>query len=334
MKRFVGLMLICLLLVACSAPKANPTTQAPPQPTLTAAPSATDLPTPQTIENTPEPAPTEMPTALPTQAPIENPNPIQAPIIIDNESTDISQIPPEWLEKAKTLTVAFAHTSHGSQIVTGLLWLQAQDPRYAVAVRSTWDGFGLPEGENALRLYDGNNIPDNDYITPELYWSAEEGLNYTRSVAGSGLFDVNLWAWCGQQSENDEATVQQYIAALQGLEAEFPQVRFIYFTGHTDGNGDGSRLLENNQVVRAFAVENNKVLFDFASIESYDPDGNYYPNTDDSCPWCQSWCDAHPDQCANLDQMGDCAHTHPLQCKLKAQAFWYLMARLAGWDGQ
>ena len=45
------------------------------------------------------------------------------------------------------------------------------------------------------------------------------------------------------------------------------------------------------------------------------------------------WCDAHPDQCANLEQIPDCAHSHPLQCKLKAQAFWWMMARLAGWPG-
>jgi hypothetical protein len=235
---------------------------------------------------------------------------------------------------AKGLTVAFAHTSHGSQIITGLLWLQTQDPRYAVAVRSTWDGFGLPDAQNALRLYDGNNVPDDNYITPELYWSTDEGLDNTRSVAASGLFDIDMWAWCGQQSENDSATVQQYLDALESLQAQFTQVHFIYFTGHTDGNYDGSRLLENNQVVRQYALENGKVLFDFADMESYDPDGNYYPNTDDSCPWCQPWCDAHPEQCAHLDQVGDCAHTHPLQCKLKAQAFWWMMARLAGWPGQ
>lgn len=41
-----------------------------------------------------------------------------------------------------------------------------------------------------------------------------------------------------------------------------------------------------------------------------------------------------PAACANFDAMGDCAHTHQLLCKLKGGAFWWMMARLAGWDGQ
>ena len=34
------------------------------------------------------------------------------PIIIDHTCTDMSQIPADWLEKAKQLTLHYAHTSH------------------------------------------------------------------------------------------------------------------------------------------------------------------------------------------------------------------------------
>ena len=48
----------------------------------------------------------------------------------------------------------------------------------------------------------------------------------------------------------------------------------------------------------------------------------------DSCPWCANWCTNHPTafEC-QITRSGDCAHTDKLQCALKAQAFWQLMAR-------
>jgi hypothetical protein len=146
------------------------------------------------------------------------------------------------------------------------------------------------------------------------------------------MFDFSMWSWCGEQSENDRSTVQQYLDTLDRLEEEYPAMRFLYMTGHTDGGSD--TLARNNDMIREYAQTNGKVLFDFASFEMYDPAGNYYPDASDACDWCEAWCGDHPEDCRNLGQIEDCAHTHPLQCKLKAQAFWWMMAVLAGWDGQ
>lgn len=254
-------------------------------------------------------------------------------LIIDHRAVaGFDRIPTNVLDQAKTLTIHYAHTSHGGQIVEGATALEAVLPAYNLA-RNQSTSVSLPAVQNpaALRMYDGN--PPETYIEPGDYWDGDGGMDRTRAVANTGSFNYSMWSWCGQQSSNSSTTVQRYLDNLNTLETEYPAMRFIYMTGHTDGTGTSGTLNTNNNLVRQYVSDHNKVLFDFADIESYAPDGTHYPNTgspDGACNWCDDWCANHPGDCENLT--GGCAHTHPFNCKLKAMAFWYMMARLTGWN--
>lgn len=254
-------------------------------------------------------------------------------IVVDHRHTDVSRIPAQWITAARQMTVHYAHTSHGSQVLTGLNWLEGRNSTYNANIEANGTVIH-PNVAAALNVYDGNNYPNDTYILPGMYWATTAGIDKTRSVVNTGWFDVSLWTWCGQMSTNSVAQTQQYLDVMAQLQAQYPDVTFVLYTGHTDGTTSGSTLWRNNQMVREYVQQHGGVLFDFADIESYDPDGNFYPtmNGTEGCAWCTNWCAAHPGHFACQAKPG-CAHSDGLQCTLKGQAFWWLLARMAGWDG-
>jgi len=103
------------------------------------------------------------------------------------------------IERAKAPTFHYARTSHGSQIISGLEALRRENPKFDYTVYSGQPQ-SLPAPQGALRIYDGQS--DETYITPELYWSDADGIQGTRAVADTGLFNFSMWFWCGEQCED------------------------------------------------------------------------------------------------------------------------------------
>lgn len=255
------------------------------------------------------------------------------PIIADHTHTDLSKVPEYWIEQAKAqFRLSYGHTSHGSQIVTGMDVLMA-DPLNGGLYDFNKNGAIVSD---TLSLDDRTPSGDLGH-NGDTSW-ADRTRTYLDGSGTGSTRNVVVWSWCGGVSDNSEAGINAYLDAMNQLEQNYPDITFVYMTGHLDGTGvEGNLNVRNNQI-RAYCIANNKVLFDFADIESYDPDGNYFLDrgATDSCNytggnWADEWCAAHPGDplCASCS----CAHSRALNCNLKARAFWWMLARLAGWDG-
>lgn len=253
-------------------------------------------------------------------------------IVIDHTSIKLDQIPLEWIEKAKNdLHIFYGHTSHGSQITCGLLAL-SEFKKSPYIYKS-----GSSDGSVDLRENPSMDLGNPDYKA----WASET----RKYLENNKNINAVMWSWCGQLSGANERHVQNYLDLMQVLEKEFPGVTFVYMTGHLDGTGENGTLAKNNMQIREFCISNNKVLFDFADIESYNPDGVYFGDkyANDACDydsngdkkpdknWAKEWQDTHKKdvdwfQCT-------AAHSQPVNGNMKAYAAWWLMARIVGWDG-
>ena len=256
--------------------------------------------------------------------------------VFDHTHSDLDRVPEEWITAAKQrLRIGYGHTSHGSQIVRGIEAL-ARVMGGPFEVRPQWgSAAGAFFNDSAFDGADDLGSPDR-----QAWAHATRGL-----LNRSGGCDRNvvMWSWCGQVDGSPQE-IQSYLDQMAALERDFPSVRFVYMTGHLDGSGENGNVHRRNEQIRAFCRDNAKVLFDFADIESWDPEGRTFSlplHADDGCNsdggnWADEWLADHPGhELATLARACDeCAHSETLNCVLKARVFWWMAARLAGWDGE
>ncbi|MDA3850776.1 MAG: hypothetical protein PF447_05845 [Spirochaetaceae bacterium] len=228
-------------------------------------------------------------------------------IWIDHSDRLLSSLSDSELDKAKQLLhIAYNHTSHGSQLITGMDSLEEFPSFFDLY---SW---GSSDNSSSLHLLDGG-IPgiadlsqgdriDENGVTP---W-----VTHTRAFLDDpDNEDINVivWSWCSINGH----VAKRYVDNLEILVAEYPHIQFVFMTGHSEGQGEDlteDSVHYNNELIRQHCIDNNRILFDFADIESYDPDGDYFWDLDmadnldyDGGNWAVEWIAENPnDQLTQL----------------------------------
>lgn len=253
-------------------------------------------------------------------------------VILDHTTANLSLISSEDIENAKSkLHIAYGHTSHGSRLISGMEGL--------VTFKGDLYLFNNGGSDGALDLRDRPFSGASDLGNPNRTAWATATRNY---LDNNPDINVIIWSWCGQVSSATEEDINTYLNLMSRLESDYPNVKFVYMTGHLDGTGEEGNLNIRNEQIRNYCIENNKLLYDFANIESYHPGGdtNYMLlNANDGCDydsdgngsrdanWAIGWQNSHEEgvdwyECSS-------AHSQPLNANLKAYAAWYLWVSIA-----
>ncbi len=264
-------------------------------------------------------------------------------IIADHTIVDrYDDIPQQYIDEVKKMWLVYAGESHSAAIRTGLALLESINPKYQVNITES----GTPESYTDSHLRAscatwGDLTRSTGWIYSygeEDWFTSSTAINRTKSgitycnthslvIAAMGLG----WCWDTEINTTDEFNLylnatDEYITHCTNNSYS---TKVFFTTGTVDGytglTGYSKHL--GYELIRAHVSGgNNRILFDYADILCYDDnsevpnttsyDGHVYPiiTTTNSLP----------------EQTGHISNAGALRL---AKAMWWMLARIAGWDG-
>jgi len=276
----------------------------------------------------------------------------------------LRSIPKEYIDKARTtLHIAYQHTSHGTHVSRGLFGL----PDYKNGDDAL---FGITNNAPEAGKLDFHDYAISSYAAPGES-ASDLSANETGFIQATRNFlddeandDINviMWSWCNIAG-HDVAT--NYLPGMDALISEYGKggskigngagkrqypVTFIFMTGHANtgsNTGDGNPKNQAELIID-HCLKNAYYCLDYYSIDTYDMGDNYWDDTGDNGNsnlyggnFYIDWQNAHAlgtDWYENKSSPGGSvefgAHnSQHITANRKAYAMWWIMARIAGWNG-
>ncbi|MBI5367228.1 MAG: hypothetical protein HZA54_09335 [Planctomycetes bacterium] len=249
--------------------------------------------------------------ALPAQAQ-------SASTIVDHACVDAADtaIPRAALDKARKLNLLFGHQSVGGNILEGLSDLAGADPgRYGVEpvidpepswydANRGWGEFPIGENENPKSKI--------DQFRAKL---VAEGFGKRLDVAMMKL----CWVDFGEDAPGGKRTFEAYRSAMAAVAAACPKLTLVWWTAPLTTGADNAGRHEFNRLVREQCRAQKAWCFDLADIECHVPDGTAH-----AAGGAPALCPEYAEDEGHLNETGR---------RRAARAWWWLLARIAGWNG-
>jgi hypothetical protein len=284
------------------------------------------------------------------------------------------RIPQRYLTAARNLRLLFSDRSVGENIhealncLTATSWDQAPAHCRVDYIGSSWEfkTFGLTD-------WLAGNVPDRILFDPDpvLYnrsnWTFEfRGgtwsqltQDFIQTLAPSYINSKDVLSYqfsylnIDEMDDIDDPQTGYFannpnkydIYDLEAYIAQHPnKIFFLWTTSLARGVGSTTGQNFNNQM-RQYARDHNKILFDVADIQSRTDLGSACYDNRDGVQYCgpSGECENYPNDHQNLPAIcqdytteingGHLGSVAGGKIQI-AKAFWVLMSRIAGWDGQ